>query len=135
MRIRIIIDTQDAEDPHVVETDMPFTLNVYKDDEDGTPNSQPLEIGSESCLIGGDIPEMLHNLMDAWSADSVIDQHDRPLPNTSAAWRRYEALEKYPCDECDENPATQFWPRLTPPVQLCYGCTHDARRSGWEPGR
>lgn len=37
------------------------------------------------------------------------------------------------CDECDES-AENFWPQLTPPVQLCASCTHDAKRSGWEPG-
>lgn len=38
------------------------------------------------------------------------------------------------CDECDE-PAASFWPDLAVPVQLCEGCEHDARRSGWAPGR
>lgn len=36
------------------------------------------------------------------------------------------------CDECDES-AVNFWPDLMPPVQLCASCTHNARRSGWEP--
>jgi hypothetical protein len=39
-----------------------------------------------------------------------------------------------PCDECEE-PATQDWPMLTPPVRLCDSCAHDAFRSGWEPGQ
>lgn len=38
------------------------------------------------------------------------------------------------CDECDE-PATQFWSQLDPPVQMCDSCVHDARRSGWEPAQ
>lgn len=37
------------------------------------------------------------------------------------------------CDECDET-ATCFWPTLRPPVQMCDGCHHNARRSGWIPG-
>ncbi|WP_047523115.1 hypothetical protein [Microbacterium sp. ZOR0019] len=38
------------------------------------------------------------------------------------------------CDECEEE-ATSFWPNLLQPVQLCAGCEHNARRSGWEPGQ
>lgn len=38
------------------------------------------------------------------------------------------------CDECEEQ-ATQFWPKLAEPVQMCDSCTHNARRSGWEPGQ
>lgn len=134
MRIRIIIDTQDAEDPSALETNMPFTLNIYKDDEDGTLSTEPLEIGSESCLVGDDIPGMLHDLKAAWSVNAVRDTNDRPLPDTSSAWRVYEAIEKNVCDQCDE-PATQFWPELAPPIQMCDSCTHNARRSGWEPGQ
>jgi len=43
------------------------------------------------------------------------------------------ADDAHACDECDE-PATKFWPKLTPPVQLCDSCHHHATRSGWEPG-
>ncbi|AWN04707.1 hypothetical protein HOT29_gp089 [Microbacterium phage Squash] len=38
------------------------------------------------------------------------------------------------CDECEEA-ATNFWPKLAEPVQMCDSCTHNARRSGWEPGQ
>lgn len=38
------------------------------------------------------------------------------------------------CDECEEE-ATNFWPELKKPVQLCDSCEHNARRSGWEPGQ
>lgn len=38
------------------------------------------------------------------------------------------------CDECEEE-ATEFWPNLKEPVQMCDSCTYNARRSGWEPGR
>lgn len=43
-------------------------------------------------------------------------------------------IEVPECDECDEQ-ATWFWPNLTEPVQMCDSCTHNARRSGWEPGQ
>lgn len=79
MRIRIIIDTQDADDPQVIQDGTPFTLNVYKDDDDGTPSRESLQIGTEGCLIGGDIPEMLDDLRIAWARESVLDQHDEPL--------------------------------------------------------
>lgn len=40
----------------------------------------------------------------------------------------------YMCDKCHEE-AVNFWPNLTTPVQMCASCTHNARRSGWEPGQ
>lgn len=45
-----------------------------------------------------------------------------------------DVIEVEQCDECEEE-ATEFWPNLKKPVQLCASCEHDARRSGWEPGR
>jgi hypothetical protein len=90
MRIRIIIDTQDADDPDALETGMPFTLNVYKDDDDGTPSRVPLEIGSECCLVGGDVPTMLRELAATWRAGGILDQDDRALPATSDTWRADE---------------------------------------------
>lgn len=135
MRNRIIIDTANANGPDAVETDMPFTLSAYKDADDGTQGQTSLQIGGERCLVGGEIPEMLHELVGYWSASAVLDPNDNPLPDTSATWREYVAIEQNPCDECDERPATQFWPKLATPVQLCDPCTHNARRSGWEPGR
>ena len=45
-----------------------------------------------------------------------------------------EADEFEQCDECDEE-ADNFWPNLKEPVQMCASCTHNARRSGWEPGQ
>lgn len=38
------------------------------------------------------------------------------------------------CDQCDDQ-AVNFWPNLKEPVQMCESCTHNARRSGWEPGQ
>lgn len=48
------------------------------------------------------------------------------------------------CDECDTRKGDEdqfghpiqlnLWPNLNPPVQLCPSCTHNAYRSGWEPG-
>lgn len=134
MRLRIIIDTQDADVPEVLRAGTPFTLNVYKDDEDATPGREPLDIGDESCLIGGSIPQLLTGLAEHWDAGVVVDHNDTPLPRTAPEWRDRQALETNLCDQCDENPATTFWPNLTPPVQMCDSCTHNALRSGWEPG-
>ena len=49
------------------------------------------------------------------------------------------------CDECDTREGDDDhhghpielnrWPKLNPPVQMCPSCTHNAYRSGWEPGR
>jgi hypothetical protein len=76
MRTRIIIDDQDANEPEALETGMPFTLNVYRDDDDGTESRNPVEIGHESCLVGGYIPVMLRELADAWEA-AALDARDR----------------------------------------------------------
>jgi hypothetical protein len=43
-----------------------------------------------------------------------------------------------PCPNCGErvpNDEMRYWLNLTPPVIMCAGCEHDARRSGWEPGQ
>lgn len=49
------------------------------------------------------------------------------------------------CDECDTREGDgdylghpielNCWPNLKEPVTLCPSCTHNARRSGWEPGQ
>lgn len=85
MRIRIIIDTQDADEPEAIDT--PFTLNVHKDDDDGTPSRVPLHIAGEDCLIGNDIGAMLHELARAWKASAVLGQDDEPLARSAAEWR------------------------------------------------
>jgi len=83
MRIRIIIDTQDAEEA----PDAPFTLNVYKDDDDGTPSGNPLGIGEEdSCLIGYGIPDLLYRLAQHWNLAEVYDQDGEAMPRTGAEW-------------------------------------------------
>lgn len=64
MRTRIIIDTQDAEDC----PEMPFTLNVHRDDDEGDQSTNTVDIGHETCLIGSDIPAMLRDLADHWEA-------------------------------------------------------------------
>ncbi len=85
MRIRIIIDTLDADQS----PDAPFTLNVFADDEDGTQSREPLEIGDEgSALVGYRIGTMLQALGTWWEAGSVFDQEDAPLPRDGAEWRR-----------------------------------------------
>ena len=40
-------------------------------------------------------------------------------------------VEVEECDECEEE-ATNFWPELKKPVQLCEGCEHDAYRTEHE---
>lgn len=62
--------------------------------------------------------------------DRVTDQaeHDE----ICAALNRLNAAKE--CDECHEA-ATEFYPNLKKSVQLCDSCAHNARRSGWEPGR
>lgn len=60
-----------------------------------------------------------------WFAETFIDPIVAEL---------VELHGKPKCDECDKD-ATEFWPKLAEPVQLCDECTHNARRSGWEPGR
>lgn len=130
MRIRIIIDTEVANDPAAIETNTPFTLNVYRDDDDGTPSRQPLELGTETASIGNDIAVMLENLSALWSTGNVLGQDGTPLPRL---WAGQTDPDAPVCDECDQL-ATRFWPNLKKPVQLCEGCAHDAFRSGWEPG-
>lgn len=42
------------------------------------------------------------------------------------------------CPNCGEwKPADEMnhWPKLAEPISMCDSCEHDARRSGWEPGR
>lgn len=87
MRIRIIIDTDDARDPGVVYADTPFTLNVFADDNDGTHSWESLEIGSEFAIIGDDIPQMLGELGREWDTARVVDQDGSPLPRNGAEWR------------------------------------------------
>lgn len=138
MKLSIVIDTDDADDPDAIAGDTPFTLNVYQDHEDGSVEDESLLIGSEFALIGNDIAEMLDELRIAFARDSVLDEDERSVPRTGEQWRERVAeqreIESGRCDECDQ-PATQFWPELKRPVQLCDGCAHDARRSGWSPGQ
>lgn len=130
MRFQITIDVEPepASNPR-------FVLTVAGTDPEGREKTEPYTLGGESRLVGEEIPEMLHELMSLWSDKEVVDLEFVPLPVDIADARTYDQLKKNPCDECDERPATQFWPKLATPVQLCEPCTHNARRSGWEPGR
>lgn len=161
MRIRITIDDEEANEPEAINTDTPFSLFVYTDDEDGTPSDRPLEVAGEGAVLGNNITEMLGQLIIAWTGNAVLDQHGKSLPRTGKEWQVLQAALGLKtlgglagaarmcgscthddrnvrptggvCDQCDQ-PATSFWPKLNPPVQLCDNCTHDAFRSGWEPG-
>lgn len=132
MRFRIIIDTDDANEPDALESDTPFTLNVYRDDDNGMPSEESLNIGRELSLIGNDISLLLDELRIAFASSAVTNSDDNPVPNTGEQWRAELQQDEARCDEC-EDPAAQFWPTLNPPVQLCDSCTHNARRSGWSP--
>lgn len=47
-----------------------------------------------------------------------------------------EALEECPlCGDRIDPDLMNRWPNLKEPVKMCNSCHHDARRSGWEPGR
>jgi len=47
-----------------------------------------------------------------------------------------EGLVECPnCSEFVEPDDMRHWPLLAEPVSMCGSCEHNARRSGWEPGR
>lgn len=77
---------------------------------------------------------------DAWLSareeSSADDEYEAANALISAllAYAEISTIEVPKCDECD-NEATEFWPSLKDPVQLCESCTYNAHRSGWEPGR
>lgn len=86
MRMRIIIDTQDAGDPGAF--DKPFTLSIYQDDEDGTPSREPLEIGTHgSALVGDEIDTMLNQLANVWKWGLLTDQNGDVIPVDANSWR------------------------------------------------
>ena len=77
---RIIIDTEDANDPAAEDT--PFTLQVFSDDEDGTQSRIPLDVGTETALIGSHVSDMLADLARVWSTGGVTAQDGDSLPDT-----------------------------------------------------
>lgn len=85
MRIRIIIDTQDADDPGA--NGNPFTLCAYGDDDDGTQTREPFELDGSGCLIDRDIPRMLRDLAGMWERRTVLGLDDKPVPATGEEWR------------------------------------------------
>ena len=68
---------------------------------------------------------------DIWNnyVGPMLDELEEAYTNSAGEIAR----DSTTCDECDE-PATSFWPKLTPPVQMCDSCAHNAHRSGWVPG-
>lgn len=39
------------------------------------------------------------------------------------------------CGEWVDEDDMNHWPNLKEPISMCSSCTHNARRSGWEPGQ
>lgn len=72
-------------------------------------------------------------LMETWANldEELAAEHENELDKLRAEYAEHLPPK---CDECDDE-ATEFWPNLTKPVKLCDDCYHNARRSGWEPGR
>lgn len=68
------------------------------------------------------------NLLETWAEydPEEAEEHAEDLMKWATAHPK--------CNECDQT-ATQHWPNINPPVQLCENCYHDAYRSGWEPGK
>ena len=89
----------------------------------------------EIYIVQNDLGEVVDVFRDADEATAAY-QGETYSVIEETVWEpgEYAAALRKRCDECEEE-ATEFWPKLTPPVQLCDSCYHDARRSGWEPGR
>ena len=68
MRLRIIVDDQDRQ----WAPQQPYTLNVYRDDDDGTESRFQMNV---EAIVGGDIPAMLTELVEQWP-DIMEAVHD-----------------------------------------------------------
>lgn len=86
MRLRIIIDTQDGDQA----PEQPFTLSLWKDDEDGTPSRMNATIDGDAALVGERVDLVLVDLARAFTNGEVLDQSDTRIPNTAAQWRAAE---------------------------------------------
>lgn len=94
----------------------------------------------EIYIVTDDTGEVLDVFSTEEEAKLFIDDRDDVTLWEETVWApgaytaEHERLKANKCDECDEQ-ATNHWPNLKEPVQMCDGCTHNARRSGWEPGQ
>lgn len=118
-----------AKGPYVVHVDSQVEdgeLVVVRDDT--SREHDPLVAALAHVLVERDQAEAARRLL---TGDNNLLWSRRLGPLLDALQEDTPSAEE--CDECNQR-ATQSWPKLTPPVQLCDGCLHDARRSGWEPG-
>lgn len=121
MRIRIIIDDQDAADA----PESPFTLNVYRDDDDGTQSRIPL---GDEAVIGADVPAMLRDLAARWEADPSGYEHP-----ASEYERPADEPEPGPCANCgkriEPDDGGAIWYHADTRAYFCDG--NDQRDRSW----
>lgn len=85
-----------------------------------------------NLLVLADRHDLAIKLMEGWAEQ---DPEMAQEPTRAADLAAYLAARReHLCDECDQK-ATERWSNIAPPVKLCDECTHNAYRSGWEPGR
>lgn len=85
MRLRIIIDNQDAHEEGCEET--PLTLNAHRDGDDGTPGRDSLEFDDgSSCLVGSSIPDMLRTLADEIENGTLGEPEEFDLCSRCKDW-------------------------------------------------
>ncbi len=89
----------------------------------------------EIYIVQNDLGDVVDVFRDADEATAAYQDETYSVVEETV-WEpgEYAAAQPPKCDECDE-PAVNFWPKLVEPVQMCASCTHNARRSGWEPGQ
>lgn len=96
--------------------------------------------GDEIYIVTDEDGEVADVFSTEEEAKLFIDDRDDMTLWDETVWApgaytaEHEKLKAAQCDQCDE-PATNHWPKLIEPVQMCDSCTHNARRSGWEPGQ
>lgn len=106
------------------------------------PEYEVVEITGTIKFVGGN--EVTFTI----SADEDSAQGDQPWIGKSTDIRTlinealgdnqfwFDGLVTCPnCGERVEESEMNHWPNLAEPISMCDSCEHDARRSGWEPGR
>lgn len=108
-------------------------LTEFLGDSGDRPN---LGQDDEIYIVTDDTGEVLDVFATEDEAKLFMDGRDDVNVWEETVWApgAYAKHKENECDECDEQ-AVNFWPNLKEPVQMCEGCTHNARRSGWEPGQ